>query len=124
MDVTIRIPDDLADQYKAHGPTLESAMLAQLLRFRRVGPGDRAVVLSHEDRAAIESRLSSGHILSSADLRAKIEKLAALKVGEIEIPFTPSEWQELVHRATKLHIPVEKEVRRIVSKMHELFFNY
>lgn len=124
MDITIRIPDDLADQYRSHGGPVEAAILTQLLRFRHVGPQDRAVVLAHGDRQALEDRLGAGHILGSADLRQKVERLARLRVGEIEIPFTPPQWEELVLRARKLNLPVETEIRRIVAKMSELFFNY
>lgn len=123
MDLHIRIPDDLADDYRKHDVNLQSAVLTTLLRFRRVGPAARAVIVSHDDRARLESLLGYGHIQTSADLVTKVEKLARLRVGDIEIPFSTSEWREIELRAHKRGITIEQECRRIVGSMHELFFN-
>jgi hypothetical protein len=124
MDITLRIPDELADDYRKHGPSVEAAALATLLRFRRIGPTDRAFVVAHEDRARLESLLGYGHITTSTDLRDKVERLARLQVGEIEIPFSAAEWQEITHRATKRGITAAEECRRIVAAMHDQFFNF
>jgi hypothetical protein len=124
MDVTLRIPDDLADLYKTHGVPLEAALVAQLVRFAAVFPQDRAVVLARADRDALEARLGQGHLRSSADLRAKVERLARLEIGGIEIGWTPAQWEELTHRAKKRGISIEQECRSIVAQMRDLFFAY
>jgi hypothetical protein len=123
MDIRLRVPDDLADDYDKHGLPLEAALLATLLRFRKITPTDRAFIVSHEDRGKLEALLGSGHIMTSKDLRERVERLARLRVGDIEIPFSSSEWREIELRASKRGITVEDECRQIVKKMHELFFN-
>lgn len=123
MDITLRLPDQLADDYRSHGTDLSSAILTTLLRFRSIKPQDRAIVLAHEDRAKLEVLLGGGHLRNSTDLRDKVEKLAKLRVGDIEIPFSVSEWREIELRAAKRGLSVEEECRRVVKSMHDLFFN-
>ena len=60
---------------------------------------------------------------SAPDLLAAVERLAAIKIGDIRLPFTPGQLHELQHRAQKRGRTVEQEMRAVVSRIEdELFY--
>lgn len=95
-----------------------------LTTYGSVPRSERAILVRAPAREALEKTLGGTHLVSDGDLAARVAKLAALRVGEITIDFTPTQWQELTLRASKRGITVQEECQRIVKKMAGLFFQY
>ncbi len=131
MKITLQLPDDLYEAYERHLPkalsgqaTTEDLIVAQLDRFKDVSPQDRAVVLHGKARVRLEAILSGGTISSGDDLLQKVERLASIEVGEVKVPFTPGELQNIRTYATKNRIPFEEAMKRVVYGMKEQFGLY
>lgn len=76
-----------------------------------------SLTISGDDRRAIEQDLGPGSTLDGARLAGAVGRLARLTIGNIRIDFTPGQWEELHHRASKRGITVEKLVEQIVAKI-------
>jgi hypothetical protein len=80
------------------------------------------LTLTAADCGALEDRLGLGTTESVTKLLAAIDRLAAIKVGDVRIPFTPGQLAELQHRAAKRGRTVEAEMRAVVSRLEEELF--
>ena len=79
--------------------------------------------LSPADCAQLEETAGLGSTQSASDLVKAVEKLCAIKVGDIRIPFTPGQVQELQYRAKKRGRTVEQEMQAVVDRIRdELFY--
>jgi hypothetical protein len=82
-----------------------------------------ALMLSPADCGRIEETTGIGTAHSTPDLVAAIGRLAAMRIGDIRIPFTPGQLSELQHRAAKRGRTVEAEMRAVVDRIQdELFY--
>jgi hypothetical protein len=55
-------------------------------------------------------------------LVAAIERLASIKVGEVQIAFTPGQLTELAYRATKRGHSIEAEIQAVVDRVRDEIF--
>jgi len=71
----------------------------------------------------LEETLGIGATRSFEQLVKAVERLAAIKVGEIKLPFTPGQLTELKHRAEKRGRTIEQEMKAVVDRIRdELFY--
>lgn len=127
MDITIRVPDDVAAQYKiyttegdqAHG-TVEQVMAAQLTRFASCPPAMPYVLIPPGAKRELEEAMNSLPILSGEDLIEKVRALAGVQVGDTRLGFTVAQLAELKSKAARWgkSVPefVESVVRRILEE--------
>ena len=81
------------------------------------------ITLSPLDVATLEAALGVSVPLTAASLIDKVERLTALRIGDIRVPFTPGQLAELQHRALKRGRTVEAEMRAVVDRLQdELFY--
>jgi hypothetical protein len=70
----------------------------------------------------LEDITGLGSTQSAAALLKAVERLAAIKIGDIRIPFTPGQLHELQHRAQKRGRTVEAEMRAVVARIEDDLF--
>jgi hypothetical protein len=70
----------------------------------------------------IATALGLGSRPTAASILTAVERLAALHIGDIRIPFTPGQLAELQHRAGKRGRTVEAEMRAVVARVEEELF--
>lgn len=78
---------------------------------------DQALTLSGADRIVIERTLGFAATETRDHLLTAITRLARLEIGSIVVDFSPAQWEELAHRATKRGLPVATLVKQIVDKL-------
>jgi hypothetical protein len=84
---------------------------------------ERGLTLSAADCNHLEETLSLGATRSVPTFVAAIERLASLRFGDIRIPFTPGQLEEIQHRARKRGRTVEAEMQAVVDRIRdELFY--
>jgi len=131
VKLTIQITDDTYERYAAHAATTpgsasaEEMMAAQLARFEEVRPSDRIVVVDSRHRARLEDLLPSGGSLKdAADLVNRVDRLARIEIGEVKVPFTVGELEELSYRARHQGRKHADLIEEAVAAWHEQFFNW
>lgn len=70
----------------------------------------------------IEATTGVGTTRSAVTLQKAIQRLATIQIGEITIPFTPGQLEEIKHRAAKRGWPVVQELQRIVDRIKDEIF--
>jgi len=70
----------------------------------------------------LEETTGFGSTRSPEALCRAVEKLAAMKVGDIRIPFSPGQLAELQHRAQKRGRSLEAEMKAVVARIEEELF--
>lgn len=133
MIVRLQIPDDVFETYEkmatatheASGRTVQATdlMVAQLDRFRGIPATDRVVVIDSRTRAALEAILHGGSLRDSADLLAKVQRLGAIKIGEVRLDFSPGQLEELKHIANRNRRQVKDVVLETVRRIENQFFD-
>jgi len=90
-------------------------------RYEVIASG--VLTLSAADCARIEEIAGVGCTRSAADLVKAIERLCTIRIGDIRIPFTPGQVEELRHRARKRGRTLEAEMKAVVARIEdELFY--
>lgn len=80
-------------------------------------PHDPGVMtIPGSDRTTLEKVLGFGSTRDSHTLTRAVINLAGLRIGKLEIDFTPQQWAELAHRAKKMHLTVEELVKHLHRK--------
>lgn len=77
---------------------------------------ETGLVLSTETRAQVETLLGPGSTRSSDEFLLALKRLARIHCGEIDLPFTPAQVEELKARADKQRIPLDAYVRRLLDR--------
>lgn len=72
--------------------------------------------ITSEDQAAIEKACGFGSTRDSASVRIAVEKLARLKIGNIELGFTPAQWDDLTNRATKRGLKLDVYMKSVLDR--------
>jgi len=70
----------------------------------------------------LDDILGLGATLSATTLVKAVDRLGSMRIGDIRIPFTPGQLQELQHRALKRGRTVEAEMRAVVARIEEEIF--
>lgn len=132
---TLEVDDDVFGRYEAQASALNSAsknghvgaeflMQLQLVRYSHVPVSERVLVVDAVSREKLEHLLSGGAIQSGVDLLEKVSRLADIKIGGIQIQFTPSQLTHIRRYATRNNITPDEAVRRIVKQMESQFFDF
>lgn len=80
------------------------------------------LTLTHEERQAIEAVTGLGTTATGRELVAAVQRLAKLSIGEVNIPFTPGQIEELKHRADKRGHTLEQEVQAVIDRIKDELF--
>lgn len=130
MTVTLRVQvnqqtlDRLQQIATAQGREVEHAAGIMLNAAASSLPASgRFFVVTGADLGVLEEILGGGSITSSADLRAKVERLAGISFQHIRLQFTPGQLEEMQRRAERQGRTVEALVEMMVPRIHEQFFN-
>ncbi len=125
MRVTMNLPDDLFEGIcRAAGERpVDEEIAGRLRRFLDVPLGERGVLISGKEREDLERVLGGLPLRDSKDVVERARKLASIEIGEVNVPFSISELNELQRRARKRGKTVHEVVAETVKRMHEQFFN-
>lgn len=75
------------------------------------------------DVALLEELLGVSMPLTVSTLLAAVDRLTAMRIGDIRVPFTPGQLAELQHRAGKRGRTLEAEMKAVVARIQdELFY--
>ena len=81
---------------------------------KRYEPTEKeGVLVNGECRSRIERILGVGSTETPEMLATAVERLARLKIGTLQVDFTPGQWEYLKHRADKMGLTVGDMVKRI-----------
>lgn len=127
MKIALHFSDEVYDQYVRQASDLrqpiEQVMQERLQTFLALTPKDRYLILTGEPLQQLEDQF--GLALQRPDqLLVRVQRLAALLIGEHRIEFTVGQWEELQHRAKKRGLTVAQEIEQIWQKLKTDFFTY
>lgn len=71
----------------------------------------------------LEDRLGLGSCASGLSLLQAIERLAKISVGQVEIPFTTGQLEELAYRAEKNGRTLRQEVESVIKRLESELFH-
>ena len=72
---------------------------------------------------ALDDRLGPGTTQSADALLRAVTRLASIKVGEVEVRFTPGQLEELAFRATKRGRTLQQEIAQVVTRLESELFH-
>lgn len=84
MRVTLTIPDEVFEKYKAMGGGAEVMMVEQLVKYQGVSPRQRGLMFTHKQRQDLEGLLNT-HIESPEQLMKPIREALSVKVQGVEV---------------------------------------
>jgi len=127
--VMIQLTDELFDLYlsraKTRKTTVPRLLIDELKAIKHLDvSNDRVIVIDPQNRQRLETLLGEGHIQSAADLTDRLERLLSIRIGGIDLDFTPSQRHELVELAARNSCTPEVLFRSTVKAMEELFFSH
>jgi hypothetical protein len=80
------------------------------------------LTLSRTDREGLEETLGIGTTRTPLDLAHAVGRLARIQIGEIVVPFTPGQLEELKHRAEKRGQTVQQAMQAVVDRLKDEIF--
>ena len=86
------------------------------LRKRYEPTEKEGVLVSGDTRSRIERSLGVGSTETPEMLATAVERLARLTIGDIRVDFTPGQWEEIRHRATKMGLHPKAVIQRLVDR--------
>ena len=90
----------------------------------RYDPADEtSLQVMGDARGRLERTLGLGSTETVEHLVTAVERMARLVIGDVQIDFTPGQWEHLAHRAQKMGLTVDALVRRIVDKITSDIWN-
>lgn len=81
------------------------------------------VTLSRADCEAIEAITGIGTTQTPAALVLAVSRLARIRIGEVEVPFTPGQMEELRHRAEKRGQTLQQTLQAVVDRIRDEIFH-
>jgi hypothetical protein len=99
---------------------LAADLAAVLARHQPAPPPGLHLTPVEVDRIA--QALGLGARPTGPSILAAIDRLAAIRIGDIRIPFTPGQLAELQHRAAKRGRTVEAEMKAVVARIQDEVF--
>lgn len=99
------------------GSVVQTVVTDAVYRARYEPVDERGLLLSGADRTTLERALGFGATETTQHLLTAVARLARLRIGAIDVDFTPGQWEELAARSTKRGITVETLVRQVVDKI-------
>lgn len=85
---------------------------------------DGILLLDVRQREAIEAITGIGSTRTPADLLAAVERLARIRIGEVAIPFTPGQLEEIAYRAEKRGISVQRAIQDVIARIQDELFHH
>lgn len=80
------------------------------------------LLLTVYDRVLIETAVGVGATQTGATLISAVQRLARIRIGDVTIPFTPGQMEELKHRAEKRGQTVQQAVQAVVDRIKDEIF--
>lgn len=80
------------------------------------------LTLSAVDREGLEAIAGVGSTRTGPDLVRAVHRLARIRIGGVEIAFTPGQLEELAHRATKRGHTLQQEIEAVVDRIRDELF--
>lgn len=80
------------------------------------------LVLGPYDRDKLEELTGLGTTRSAADLVAAINRLARIRIGDVQVQFTPGQLEELKTRADKRNQTVLQAMQAVVDRIKDELF--
>jgi hypothetical protein len=117
----VSIPDDLYDQLKSlyHSASATEAALVRYVESLVCLPKGRTLTLDAAQLTELEAILGFGSVLDAPDLVAKVQHLAAFRVGPVTIAFDASDLSRLQQRASRRDLTIEAYVRLMLDRFKE-----
>lgn len=81
-----------------------------------------ALQIAKTDCETLDESLGLGATRSPRDLLLAVQRLARIRIGEVEIRFTPGQLEELQQRATKRGRTVQAELEAVVARIRDELF--
>lgn len=81
------------------------------------------LTLSPSDREALELTTGIGTTRSAATLLAAVQRLARIRIGDVTIPFTPGQLEEIAYRAGKRGITVQRATQDVIDRIKDELFH-
>jgi len=85
-------------------------------------PGEGSLVLTAADRTRLEATTGIGSTRTPAEFVRAVEFLASIRIGDVQIAFTPGQLSELQHRATKRGQTIAQAIAAVVDRIREEIF--
>jgi hypothetical protein len=80
------------------------------------------LTLSLQDRELLEATTGVGTTQTAVDLIKAVQRLARIGIGDVRIPFTPGQLEEIAYRAEKRGITVQRAIQDVIDRISgELF---
>lgn len=115
MILTLRVKDETHLKYAEHDPNNPSrAMERQLERFKEFSPTDRAVILSNEERKALEE-MRGLSFESGAELVEWVKRLKSYEVEGIAIPLSEGQLKRAHYLSEKTSFSLKEWLERKVK---------
>lgn len=70
----------------------------------------------------IEETTGIGTTRNVTELLKAVDRLARVAIGDVKIPFTPGQLEEIKHRALKRGLSLQQEIQRIVDRIKDEIF--
>jgi hypothetical protein len=81
-----------------------------------------ALTIPRGAQELLEETLGVGSCRSPVELIAAVQRLASIRIGDVRIPFTPGQLEELQHRAKKRGQSIEQAVKAVVDRIRDELF--
>jgi hypothetical protein len=82
------------------------------------------LTLSKADREALEAVTGIGTTRTPAGLILAVSRLARIAIGDVNIPFTPGQMEELQYRAAKRGQTIEQALKAVVDRIQGEIFHH
>ena len=133
MKREVRISDEVDDAYSKMAAQLserttetvpvEALLSEQLERFAACDPASRFIVIPAEERRSLEKHFGGVMLNDAADIVTRVERLASLKIGGIDVKFSDTQWREIGNRARRNGRTPQEYVEMIVKEMSWRFWD-
>lgn len=80
------------------------------------------LMLTIQDRELLEATVGIGATRSVMTLVAAVQRLARIKIGDVTVPFTPGQLEELKLRADKRGQTVAQAIKAVVDRIRDELF--
>ena len=81
------------------------------------------LTLQKPDRELIEETAGIGSTQSVPELIGAVRRLAGISIGDVRIPFTPGQLEELTLRARKRGQTVQQAIEAVVARIRDELFH-
>lgn len=80
------------------------------------------LTLTVQDRDLLERAAGIGCTQTAVSLILAVQRLARIQIGDVTIPFTPGQLEELKHRADKRSQTVAQAVQAVIDRIKDELF--